>query len=74
MNFVNQSKCYLIVLISGCLLFCFVGSSSAKQTVEIELTPEGKQLRQAYQEMLDKLSAEVVQSLPVEAFPAQAAF
>ena len=74
MNFVNQSKCYLIALISGCLLFCFVGSSFAKQTVEIEVTPEGKQLRQAYQEMLDQLSAEVVQSLPVEAFPAQAAF
>ena len=74
MNFVNQSKRYLIALISGGLLFCFVGSASAKQTVQIELTPEGKQIRQTYEEMLAKLSAEVVQSLPAEAFPTQAAF
>ena len=74
MNFGNQNKRCLIALVLGCMVFCSVTSSSAKQAAEIELTAEGKQIRQTYVEMLNKLSAEVVQSLPAEAFPTQAAF
>ena len=74
MNFGNQNKRCLIALVLGCMVFCSVNSSSAKQAAEIELTAEGKQIRQTYVEMLNKLSAEVVQSLPAEAFPMQSAF
>ena len=74
MNFGNQSKHCLIALLSGYLCLCWVPSLSAKETVGIELTPKGQQIRQAYVEMLDKLSAEVVQSLPVETLPTRSAF
>ena len=74
MNFGNQSTRYLIVLLTGVLLFSCVTSASAKQSVEIELTPQGKQIRQVYEELLVKLSAEVIQSLPAETLPTRAAF